>query len=1822
MFDPIKTDPFKTHKLLCDDYIRYIQTILGFNNINLEKERKNLLREYGLLFQAPRFEPIFPYPSSEKTLSQLCHDLQLPAELGEFIATGGEEGLAPIDRPLFKHQTEAIEASVIEGKDVVVTTGTGSGKTECFLLPIFSYLIKESRGWTGYGDRLDRPWWLSQQHSSRKRIPQRHGENRPAAIRALILYPLNALVEDQLMRLRWACDSPEAHHWLNTNRSKNRFYFGRYTGLTPVSGKEKTGSNASLQRLRTELDKLHRQAEKVRDSEEKRYYFPSTDIATAEMWSRWDMQDHPPDIFITNYSMLNIMLTRDIEQSIFEKTKEWLQKEDSVFHLVVDELHSYRGTAGSEVAYLLRTLFNRLNLDLDSPKLRIIASSASLEGDEGNKYLRQFFAREKDFKIIPSPKFPDKTSELQECLQHAEEFEKINKNEDSNQLDNIHKDHIKSAVAQLCNRDGKLQALTIEEMCKTANEVSSTTISEDAIRGLIRYLIQQEDTTTGKALLPLRVHYFFKNFEGLWACSNSHCQGENDDALIGKLFTNRRILCDECGSRVLELLTCETCGDIFLGGYKQQISEEAQGWYLSGDYQDLAGLPEKGIRDRNYNTYAIFWQKTQFPGRERWTKNKIQRRWASAKFSPSDGTLMLDSSSDANGYSYHIDNPEEWCSEIPKFCPNCDDRREFKNIKIIINGKEQAHSTIRSSRTGLQKIIQIFSQSLQSTVKDKSKRKTIIFSDSRQDAAKYAVGIQWSHYQDMIRLVAIEAMKKQAGDKDLETLYAFQNGEVDFRVARSAIRNLREKYPDLKQFFYDIEDAFDDEIPLTSEQQNQLTALGGNYPFTTLQLDCFNEFIHLGMNPGGYGNKVDFSREKGRNDKWLQHKWEKMFQWSDNGVTLRPPQQLEPHQNRLLVNMENELKRIISEQLLFARRHMGLEGLGLAWCEPYTDADKWNIQNIVVSEMMAAVTRILAEGRYTTIYDTNPDQLRNPPFLRTYIEKSAERFGYPANELIEAIEAQQESSESFENYRVRLENLNLRLPQGDTIFQCPTCRRKHLYKASGICTSTFCFNPLVEIDKDDDEFKDFGGYYAYYADSEKSGIEPYRFHCEELTAQTDSEVRPNRQRWFQNVILDDENKLTDEIDLLSVTTTMEAGVDIGGLSIVLLGNVPPQRFNYQQRVGRAGRRGEPIAYALTLCRLLTHDDHYFSNTGEITNTPTPSPYLDLRSLDIIKRVLAKEVLFQTFPQSNTEASSESNVHGNFGKVEDWTTNQGRLATWIKNHQAEIQQIVQVLEAQTELESQNGTDTLINWVTDELENEITECAQKHPFSDDDLSQALAESGLLPMFGFPTGVRYLYHQQPRVSNWPPTSGVVDRDIELAISQFAPGSETIKDKKIHTSIGIVSYKREQGKIVTDSGIAHDKPVSIGFCDKCKAIFVEDEHIVEGNCSICGSDTFDIIQSIEPKGFLTNFMPDDAHESFNWSPRSTYARLPSDTLTDLNPEHNFRWVTAEKLRLISINTNNDQFFTLKRKRNSKALVSPKVCRELAEKSDNYFFDEENYFENSGQELEAALYAAKTTDVLLIEVDKLSVGILPNQGEEYWRAALYSFGFLFRQFVASELDVSPNELRVEIRPISTEVDGIYKQQIFIADALANGAGYCRYLGEFNAKGELRLIEYLRNMIDPDKKFSKGLIAHGSDCDSSCYNKGCMRDYSNIAYHPFLDWRLGLDVAKLCLQKNYQIDLQKDYWSALVDPVKKNLRELHPSLELKDYNGVPVFEDQTQQRAFILHHPLASTGDWAGAHIASAIADLDETGFKVEYINIFDAIRRVSVVMNTLNRKS
>jgi hypothetical protein len=181
-------------------------------------------------------------------------------------------------------------------------------------------------------------------------------------------------------------------------------------------------------------------------------------------------------------------------------------------------------------------------------------------------------------------------------------------------------------------------------------------------------------------------------------------------------------------------------------------------------------------------------------------------------------------------------------------------------------------------------------------------------------------------------------------------------------------------------------------------------------------------------------------------------------------------------------------------------------------------------------------------------------------------------------------------------------------------------------------------------------------YYRYLAEKAGGG---FRFRAEELTGQTDAIDKPNRQRWFQEVFLPDEQEIPaiHGIDLLSVTTTMEAGVDIGALLAVMMANMPPRRFNYQQRVGRAGRRGTGLSVAVTFCRGRSHDEFYYRRPESITGDPPPAPYIDVRQVEILLRVLTKEALRLAFrtvsPQGDSAISGTESVHGEFGLAEQW-----------------------------------------------------------------------------------------------------------------------------------------------------------------------------------------------------------------------------------------------------------------------------------------------------------------------------------------------------------------------------------------------------------------------------------------------------------------------------------------------------------------------------------------------------------------------------------------
>lgn len=197
----------------------------------------------------------------------------------------------------------------------------------------------------------------------------------------------------------------------------NRIFIGRYTSATPPTGyrihPRKAGDAKHLERLRKRLERLFEASKGIEAGQEvarrfdqnalkedngheaTRFLFPASD--GAELISRWDMQETPPDILITNSSMLSAMLAREVNGQIFDKTREWIKTDpDAYFYLVLDELHLIRGSAGTEVAGLVKTLIHRLGLGQPEfrHKLRILASSASLPtdgpaGEESLQYLWQ-----------------------------------------------------------------------------------------------------------------------------------------------------------------------------------------------------------------------------------------------------------------------------------------------------------------------------------------------------------------------------------------------------------------------------------------------------------------------------------------------------------------------------------------------------------------------------------------------------------------------------------------------------------------------------------------------------------------------------------------------------------------------------------------------------------------------------------------------------------------------------------------------------------------------------------------------------------------------------------------------------------------------------------------------------------------------------------------------------------------------------------------------------------------------------------------------------------------------------------------------------------------------------------------------------------------------------------------------------------------------------------------------------------------------------------------------------------------------------------------
>lgn len=300
----MKFSPINASSKIVEKYQRYLNTIFQIEDIDYKEQFEKSIKEDALFAKGPYLD-VSDIFAKGKNILELIEEGVLPKSFCKMKMN--------LLRSLYKHQELAIRKS-ISGENIVVSTGTGSGKTESFIIPLLAELCKEYE----------------------------MGTLKPG-VRALIIYPMNALANDQLERLR------------NILENFPAITFGSYTGQT------KQGRAEALR----EYKKLNKQ----------------TNPISNELICRDEMVDNPPNILITNYAMLEYLMIRPKENVFFSSELKNLWK-----YIILDEAHVYSGSTGIEVSMLLR----RLKARLENNNIQYILTSATLGSDDENEDVAKF----------------------------------------------------------------------------------------------------------------------------------------------------------------------------------------------------------------------------------------------------------------------------------------------------------------------------------------------------------------------------------------------------------------------------------------------------------------------------------------------------------------------------------------------------------------------------------------------------------------------------------------------------------------------------------------------------------------------------------------------------------------------------------------------------------------------------------------------------------------------------------------------------------------------------------------------------------------------------------------------------------------------------------------------------------------------------------------------------------------------------------------------------------------------------------------------------------------------------------------------------------------------------------------------------------------------------------------------------------------------------------------------------------------------------------------------------------------------------------------
>lgn len=1368
MTDVKEFNPIETARKVEDSYREYIATTIHFDDADLQKQLETILCESGYLAKGPFLEAAPPY-RKDKTVADLVDEGLLCK--GMMSLGGGEARNFDPYRPLYVHQVKAIEKSVA-GRNYAVVTGTGSGKTECFLLPILNDIL------TGF-----------------------EKSGRSAGVRAMILYPMNALANDQLKRLRQLLKGTD-------------ITFGRYTGDT----EEK--ESVALRKWKDEN--------------------PDQTRLPNEIISREKIRENPPNILLTNYSMLEYLLLRPEDAPLFEGAfgANWR-------HIAIDEAHVYSGALGTEIAYLLRRVKARIESETgELPKLHCYATSATIGSEEDMpkvaKFARDLFGEPfsgdpADLDVITSEKDQpqdaldekpwgtlslDTWAELRRELSDPENAnvedirstlasggapeEVVARLDGESPLMGLGKILLgESSAAKLVRRCERLFDLTdldtIEEL-----EIEGLTGDKRGVEILTAMVevLSSAQRSKDVPILTSRYHSFLRAPEGIYL--NLHTRKLTPHKTIAEHYD------DENDTPVYEVSVCRHCGQAYILGEESSDPEVKTAWLSprhEGTDSDDEFLP------RVY--YRLLSDES-----ERDPDEKIQ--W----LCPICGSLYHEAEGGAHRFEHEIvaripialnQNEKKQSDEAEARCRHCG-YQSVVAIQPMRVSPEAAGSVVCYN---LVRDIPPFDEEADEddlfADLDEERRagSVICFSDKRQDAAFFAPAMDRTYGNITRRQLIREAVEALSRDGE----GCKPSSVIDWITSVA-----KRRYPGV----------------LGSNKKGQATA----WILDELAAeDSRNSLEGLGV----------VRIEPTEFNEGFSHPGAKKL--------------VERQVDRL--NADGAAWLSCEDYILFARTCLELlreknvievpEGV------PELRNNHEKRGNLVVLEGGGSASKDIVQFAGDAVRGT---ENKRSAFIRKYVKRvhGIELTREDVRPILQSLfqfmgeylscklfRGEGYLIDSREHFRLGRDIWTMYPHSNDDIvYRCDACGCETHLDTHGVCMTTKCNGTMVKMSfaeaRDKDRF-----YKTVYQD------EALPLDIEEHTAQLSSKKAREIQSEF----------IKGNVNVLSCTTTFELGVDVGDLRAIFMRNVPPSTANYTQRAGRVGRRAGKPGYAITFARLRPHDVAYFEDPAKIIggNTRVPMCYLNNDAI-AIRHVFA--VAMSEFFRYASRSLGKDYSHG-YNDFMDLSKSEPEgledLRSFLASRPKSVyEQLVRVVPQGMPVAEEVGVNEW-GWIAklvgpidsaesgsggrlllahslkhadferiqDGIElnmgvNDIL--ASKLLKSRDALKKErtiaiLAESGVLPKYGFPTDLVELHLLDIENSvgeNRPELS----RGMRQAIREYAPGAEIVAGKTLWKSVGLRKPKGQELR-----------KRRYGKCPNCETfVWPIENYSDKGECPVCHTE------------------------------------------------------------------------------------------------------------------------------------------------------------------------------------------------------------------------------------------------------------------------------------------------------------------------------------------------------------------------------------------------